>query len=503
MLNRVMLQQALEAIIATAREVSTDLGAEVEAVVREGLTRPLDTAQARRLLARVAEAVDRRAGDVDGDVDAAALRRDLERLDADVGAGRDAPRTSAVELVGRDGVDGRVTPTPVFHGRKIPMIEGFVKTFDIPLWDQNERLEIHLEQFRQAQGRRPTSEELLDLMLSRMPLLGAREDEFEIQKLANSIAVSGVRVPPILARDGTLLDGNRRVAACCLILSSDDYSPEQKSMVEHLHVWQLSEHATADDEEAVVVSLNFEPDGKLAWPEYVKARKIHDEWQHMRALEPRSPGPKRLAELKRLLAEKFAYGKDTTVVSRYLKMMELASEFEDYHVSTRERDVYEVRHKAGEYFQYFDELAKGAGPGGVAHALGQSEPLKHLAFDLLFQGKFKNWRLIRLLRYVPESPEYQAKLADVRDRPTPSPDDVELAQDEVEEILDACHGKRAEARQLGADARVGSFVKFLEGLPVGAFRDKLSDESLRALLRALELVRPEVESILALRSAQS
>ncbi len=503
MVNNVTLRQALESIIETAREVSTDLGAEVEAIVREGLARPLDTTQARRLLARVVDVVERRTGEVVGDAETAALRRDLLKLDADVGAGRDAPRAPAVTLESRDGLGGPVSPTPVFHGRKIPMIEGLVKTLDIPLWDQNERLEIHLEQFRQANGRGPTSDELLDLMLSRMQLPGALDDEFEVRKLANSIAVSGVRVPPILARDGTLLDGNRRVAACCLILSSDEFTHEQKSRVEHLYVWQLTEHATADDEEAVVVSLNFEPDGKLPWPEYVKARKIHDEWQRMLALEPRSPGPKRLADLKRSLAVKFAYGADTGVVNRYLKMVDLATEFEDYHVNTRERDMYEVRHRAGEYFQYFDELAKGASPGGVAHALGQSDSLKHLVFDLLFQGKFKNWRLIRSLRYVPENPEFQAKLAEIRDRPAASPDDVEQAQDDVEEVLGACLGKRAESRQLGANAKIESFVRFLEALPVGAFRDSITDDNLRLLLRALELVRPEVEALLAFRPAQS
>lgn len=503
MVNNVALRSALEAIIETAREVSSDLGAEVEAVVREGLARPLDAAQARRLLARVVEVVDRRAGAVVGDAEAAAIRRDLQRLDADVGASRDTPRAPAVTLENRDGLGGPVNPTPVFHGRKIPMVEGLVRTLDIPLWDHNERLEIHLEQFRQSNGRGPTSDELLDLMLSRMQLPGALDDEFEIRKLANSIAVSGVRVAPILARDGTLLDGNRRVAACCLILSSDEFTPEQKSRVEHLYVWQLSEHATGDDEEAVVVSLNFEPDGKLPWPEYVKARKIHEEWQRVLALEPRTPGPKRLAELKRALAVKFAYGSDTGVVNRYLKMVDLATEFEDYHVNARERDVYEVRHRAGEYFQYFDELAKGASPGGVAHTLGQSDALKQLVFDLLFQGKFKNWRLIRSLRYVPENPEFQEKLAQIRDRTTNTPDELEQAQDDVEEVLGACLGKRAETRQLGANAKIENFVRFLEGLPVGAFRDHISDENLQRLLGALELVKPEVDAILASRSAQS
>src|SRR5207244_13582907 len=110
---------------------------------------------------------------------------------------------------------GPVRPRPVFHGRDVPMNSGFVNTADIGLWDGNARLDIHIGHFRQQHGRGPAPEELLDIMLSRMPLIGlAEKNQFEIIELARSIAINGVRKPPILDTDGTLLDGNRRVAAC-------------------------------------------------------------------------------------------------------------------------------------------------------------------------------------------------------------------------------------------------------------------------------------------------
>src|SRR5207249_4833804 len=97
-------------------------------------------------------------------------------------------------------------------------------------------------QFREKFGHAPSADELLDIMLSRMGLPGVPEreksDQFGIAGLARSIAINGVRKPPILDTDGTLLDGNRRVAACHFILYSDEFSVEQKRRAEHIFVWQ-------------------------------------------------------------------------------------------------------------------------------------------------------------------------------------------------------------------------------------------------------------------------
>jgi hypothetical protein len=147
-------------------------------------------------------------------------------------------------------------------------------------------------------------------MCSKMGLLGAEEDEFKIVKLANSTAVNGVRKPPVLDVDGTPLDGNRRIAACLLILNSDEYDAEQKKRVENLYVWKLTEFATADDRRAVVVSLSFEDDCKEQWRAYIKARKVFDDWQAMTLREP-GAGTERIREMQEELAKRYAFGSDT------------------------------------------------------------------------------------------------------------------------------------------------------------------------------------------------
>jgi len=298
-----------------------------------------------------------------------------------------------------------------------------------------------------------------------------------------------VRKPPILDTDGTLLDGNRRVAACHLVLNSDEFDAEQKRRAEYIYVWQLTEHATDEDRDAVVVSLNFESDCKQDWPEYVKARKVYEDWQAMLALEPRA-GSARQAEMKRALSKKFALGPDAGVVNRYLKMVEWTIDFEEYHINDRKRDTYEVKHRANRYFQYFDELAKGE-QSGVARVLKDDDNYRHLVFDLLFQGKFRNWRQIRDLKFTYENEEALDQLRQARDTP-----DMDKAEECIDNAVSIARTKRADNRALGANSRIEVFVKWLEELPDKAFRDQIKPENLRRLLKALKLVERQATTVL-------
>jgi hypothetical protein len=334
-------------------------------------------------------------------------------------------------------------------------------------------------------------------MLSTLPLPGVEEEDvFEITELARSIASNGVRKPPILDTDGTLLDGNRRVAACYLILSSDEFETEQKKRAEYIYCWQLTAHSTDDDRDRVVVSLNFESDCKQDWPQYVKARKVFDEWQSMLQLEYPPPGPKRQAEMKRQLSQRFALGPNTVEVTRYLRMVQWANDFENYQIETAKRDVHEVKHKANEYFQYFDEFSKGISPGKVAYELNQDEALKHLAFDLLHQGKFKNWTQIRNLNKFSKNEEARDMLRKARDYEVKTDDDRDHAQDLVEDAIALTKVRDAEERALGANTRIESFLDWLEQAPLNVFRDVVRRENLVRLYKGLKLVARIIEEVL-------
>ena len=499
---------AFELLIKDAYRISLDVGEHVEKILKLGLEKPLSEEEQKKMLRKAIMFIRKSAeekGDnvtsenLDGDVDQIVekLLRKRSSHDAKLEKEKTVSKKKLVSLIQRNGIHpGPVKPTRRFHMREVPMNCGFVKTTDIDLWEDNVRLDIHLGQFRNKFGRNPNSNELLELMLSNIRLPGvSKDDEFGIKALAESIAINGVRVPPIIDVDGTLLDGNRRVTACYFILNSEDFDTEQKQKVEYLFVHQLTEHATDDDRESVIVSLNFEDDLKQSWGDYVKARKVYDQWQTMLSVEPRRPSPERERELKRDLSMKFALGTKADKVNRYIRMVEWATSFEDYLTTEKGIEEYEVRHKANEKFQYFDELSKGAiKEGGVAYTLDRDDKLKGLVFDLLFQDKIKNWDLIRLLKYAGmEDREQLSKTLDL-----PSDDD---SREQVERILIDAKARNTEARTVGADQRIGIFVNWLKKLPLGAFSnpEEISTESLEKLLDALRLAEKVVKPALEKR----
>lgn len=488
-------------LIEAAKELTSDDGPDLDELLTEGLTNPLDPETAAELLGRATEMIRARAAARGDRKTADALSEGAAQLIALAAAAKErvrmmmpATRSGMVKrqtihlLEKHNGVGrGPVVPRPVFHETEVPMEGGFIRTRDIKLWRENERLEIHVQQYQARHGRQPSSEEMLGIMLGQMALEGATKgDEFEIRTLARSIAANGVRKPPIIDVDGTLLDGNRRVAACYSILAdtSGEFTPDEKKRAEHIYVWQLLPHATDDDRTKVIVSLNFESDYKKEWPEYIKARKVYQDWEAWLNLENPRPSSKRQTEMKRELSKKYALGPDTSIVNRYLKMIKWTNEFEDHHINFKKRDLFEVKHKANHYFQYFDEIGKGENTqGGVAWWLTQDDKLKMIVFDLLFDGKIENWRQIRDIRHIAASEEAREALGKAH-----AELDVETAQDHVETAITIANTKRAGMRSIGANTRIESFAAWLDEVPPRTLRDEVKPDNLKALLRALKTV---------------
>ncbi len=491
------LQDAFDGVMRQAYEISAEVGAEVEAVLEAGTAHPLSLDEARALIKKVFTIIVQRAEERGDRETVSALAPDLDAAVDRVLKSRTpqvGPRKSQrLELKSHNGIDpGPVRPTPHYYGRAVPMNGGFVNTRDITLWEQNIRLDIHLDQFRRTYGREPDAQERLDIMGSKLQLPGITgDDEFAIADLARSIAANGVQRPPVIDLDGTLLDGNRRLAACNYILENDEFDATQKQRAEHVFVWQLSEHATDEDRHTVVVALNFESDHKEPWPHYVKARKVFEEWQALLALETEVPNARRQAQMKREVSLRFALGPETTVVNRYLRMVEWADAFETYHVIDKKRDEYVVKHNASEHFEYFDELSKGARPGSVAYTLIQDDAYKHLVFDLLLEGKFKRWDQIRKLGKIATNADARKYLMEAR-----AASELEDGQDLVDDAITVATQADPKKREVGANSRIESFVDWLEQLPVKSFRDVIEPENLKKLLHALALVEKHVKSSL-------
>lgn len=401
-----------------------------------------------------------------------------------------------------EGFPRAVLPRPRFHGKEIELVEGFVDLDELHAWRDNDRLEIHVAAFRREHGREPSDVETMALMLSNVDLPGvSRADEFEIRSLAESIAANGVRVPPIVNYWGVPQDGNRRLAACHLIVHSDKYTAEQKERARTIRVWKMSEYADADDYRAVVIGLNFEPSEKIDWPEYIKARRIAEDWDRMLAAEGSVPTPQRRAELKRQLAARFVI--DTGRVDRYLKMWEWSERFEEHH-RDRGSGVEEVQQKASEWFQYFAEMSIGKSEGGVAHTLLNDEALRELTFDLLYDGKIKAFPLIRELPKVARSEEARRLLVDAAALEVSSSDPkdpkLKLARDMVSNAVAVARAEDHEIRAAGADQKIRTFVSWLRKVPVDVFEEKVDVKTLKDLLDVMDLTKPLVERAVAKRS---
>lgn len=487
--------------IQEAYLISADVGAEVERALRIGREHPMEDEELDRVLTKVVvalkEGADRR-GDAEtaralqGDV--SQIVRRIMRADGQVlvnGVSK-GTRRSKLKLESYNGIDPHpVFPRPIYLGKEIAMNAGFLRTADIDLWDENQRIEVHLKQFEAKYGRRPSTDELFDIMTGKTKLEGvADNDQFQIDRLAASIAANGVRIPPILDVDGTLLDGNRRLTACYRVLESDEYDLQQKKRAERVFVWQLTEHRTEEDRDAVIVGSNFELETKQPWPIYVRARKVHEKFEDLKDLESMSSNPRGSTEIKKELSVMFGLGKSTGTVNRWLKMVEWSNQFEDYHINEKGRPTFEVLHRAEDAFEYFDELSKGQQPGGVAYALQNDDAFRRAAFDLLFQGTFKNWREVRELKHIHDNPEAREALIEA---PKLDPD---VARDRFEEAIATAKVQRAEKRTVGANTRIENFVTWLEELPLKAFRDDIKPRNLLLLRDALALAEKQVEAVI-------
>jgi len=209
---------------------------------------------------------------------------------------------------------------------------------------------------------------------------------------------------------GTAWDGNRRLAACLHILQSDEFSDAEKARAAKIRVWQTDEHATEDQIQSIVTSLNFSEDFKLAWPEYVRAREVADAVAELRdnlLTRHTTLTDKEETDVRRRVGKKF--GIKTDRVTRYCKLITWAEDFEDFH-REQGRDENEIATRTAELTQYFVELDAGRGEDKLAVKFKSDEGFRAMVFDLLFDDKIKNWSQVRDLRRVYETPDALEKL---------------------------------------------------------------------------------------------
>ncbi len=177
----------LEVVLQDIYSLSEDVGEQVKMILKEGRENPLSQEETKKILTTVItilresakarddkETLEAFSGEVDDIVDRIIrVRTNLDQDSTKYITSSLPLSAKQLKLISRNDVKvGPVHPTPWFHGRAVPMKQGYLKTTDITLWDENDRLDIHLSQFRQIYGREPTPEELRDILLSKIALPG-------------------------------------------------------------------------------------------------------------------------------------------------------------------------------------------------------------------------------------------------------------------------------------------------------------------------------------------
>ncbi|GAB3332583.1 ParB/Srx family N-terminal domain-containing protein [Micromonospora halotolerans] len=374
-----------EALTEELAELTADYGAEVDEALKRAAAQPLDAVDAHRLFTEILVVLRTGGRNPDAATRERVVRDVQRRVNELVAAPRvpDGLTGGGIKLVSKNGLEPReVLPTPQFHTHTIQMMEGYVDVNDLILWKGNHRVELQVEEFNDRNHRLPDDDEMLMLVQGQLdlPSMGSR-DPFEIEALARSIARKGVERPPIVTYEGEPKDGNRRIAAAKYVLSAKGFTAEERERARWIRVWRAPKGTTEDQFEAIVVALNFEPEYKQAWEQYVKARQVVNAYRLART-DVRGRFTTTLDnQIKREVAARFAI--KTQEVNRYLRMMQWSEDFQEYH-EDQGRDRAATKYRANDIFQWFYEIDAGKKGQKLTERLDQDDDLKGVVYDLMY-----------------------------------------------------------------------------------------------------------------------
>ena len=273
----------------------------------------------------------------------------------------------------------------IFHKTKMPGWKGQVKIDKIHGWADNRRIELFSRKCEEQLGRPPTDDEIYKFMLG--------EQDFYIRELARSILYNGIRVPIILDADGNLLDGNRRYVATRYAI---EHNSNARDELENIPAWVLTEDATDEHKQKILVECNFLRDWKVDWPNYVKAITVWEDYTE-RGLS------------REQLADRYALKK--TQISTMLKVMDIIEEFLNFHSHSEES--YGV---AYEHYPFFEEAHN------KYRAKLDSDPdFKEQFFTWMIEDKFRSLMQIRRLGEIRDNEDAWAIIR------SDSPDAVDAA----------------------------------------------------------------------------
>lgn len=491
------VEAAIRAILDRAIGVASSYGPEVEAEVREAAKVPLDEASAQRLYERVLTVL----ADLDGhnltEEQRAKAQAAIQKEAAEIAAatprpepGQDAPKVILVEKHGLRVRD--VTPVPQFNGVVVPMKEGYVDVLTLNPWDENQRVILYVADFQARFHRQPDRQELLGILQGTLKLQSGTADPFNLKPLAGSIARKGVERPPIITHEGVPHDGNRRIAASRYVVESGEFSAEEVERARWIRVWQTLPDTTDDQLDAVVLSLNFEEDYKEKWPEYVKAKLVADEFRSRLEMLGELPTTSKERAIRTDVATKFAI--KAQEVTRYLRMVQWAEDFTDYHVQSGKSEA-DVHYRTNTAFQWFYELDAGPTGSKVTERFEQDPDLRGIVYDLMFDETFDSGAQVRAMYQVANDDEAYRQLARAHQI-------RELQRAEAKELItDAINGARERiraAKAIALDQYALGIIKRLGDTPANSW-STLDSELLTKLRGTLIAALGAVDGVLSIR----
>jgi hypothetical protein len=463
------LRDAIREMLGEIETLSADFGPTVQEAIAAAKTSSLEPAQAERLYTRVLRILRGESGDGASDDEIAA---EVRQLLSEAAPKPDHPWGS-VPLIERNGLTPhQVMPVPSFNNVTVGMWEGYVDVTKLDLWNGNHRVELQVAEFNDRNGREPSADELLQLVQGSLHLPSLdKKDPFNIDPLERSIARKGVERPPILTSDGVPMDGNRRIAAAKAVVSSVNFSADEVDRARWVKVWVAPIGTTPDQFDAIVVALNFEDDLKEKWPEFVKARLVVAEYRKERDGVVGGVTPTRDRALKKTVADRFAI--TTSAVTRYIRMVQWAEDFEDYHVAEQGKDASSVRYKADDIFQWFYEIQAGKSADKITTQMEEDPELRKVVYDLMFEV-MDSGAQVRSLWKIVADPEAMKQLEEAHG--SLERDNKKDALELVKEAVTTAGRNTATRKKLGFDSFLRSCVDRLGSAPPDNWRTL--DESL-------------------------
>ena len=346
----------------------------------------------------------------------------------------------------------------LYNGRRIMVWEGRVKVESIAGWVENPRIELEKKKYLSKIGQRDlTQDEIFTLMKN--------DPDVKLKDLRDDIIKNGLREPLALSFSGKLLDGNRRFFAVKYALEGMPLTDPNRQDLEVVDVHVLSENATEEDEQNVLVEENFSASLKIEWPDYVKARKVIDSHEDDGLSIDQ-------------LSQKFSWAKSK--IRETLRIHEIISDFivystsdidpSDEHGGGLGLSEQEAETLAAKSYQFFNEAQK-----SFFDPLKSDIDFKFQFFKWIADSKFSSFPEVRIAFKAWQHPEAKSVLL----QPDP------LAAKSAKAILD--YNSRVVQSADEAAARIETFVKFLKELTAEEIQ-KIPDSTSKKLEEALSLM---------------